>query len=265
MKLHIHRWTPSEPPQALVAIAHGYGEHGARYAPMAERFVHQGIATYACDFRGHGRSPGPRGDISCFDTFVEDYAALVNSVQSEFNGRPLFLLGHSLGALFVAHYVLKHRPTIRGLIFSSGALKIGEDVSPTLQRLSWLLHMTVPWLPAVPIRPQLTSRIPDAVQRYANDPLNLHTRMRVRTGYQILVATRAFEARAAEITAPVLFLHGTEDKLTDPEGSRACHTAVGSADKTLKLYDGAYHEMLHDVNSDEFLDDITAWIAARFD
>src|SRR5690606_945941 len=150
----------------------------------------------------------------------EDYAWLVRRAQSEFPDIPLFLLGHSLGALVVGRYVVKHSPQVAGLMFSSGALMVGEDISPTLQKLSPVLNALVPWLPAVPIRPELTSRSPEAVARYANDPLNLHTRMRAGTGYQILRATRDFANHAAEITLPVLFLHGSADKLTDPKGSR---------------------------------------------
>ena len=223
----------------------------------------QGIAVYTCDLPGHGRSPGARGIIKRFDDMVDALAEYVDGIEFDAPSAPRFLFGHSFGALLLGHYVLKHRPNARGLIFSSGALKVGADISPALQRLSWVLNTFVPWAPAVTIRPELTSRIPASVERYATDPLILHRPMRAGTGYQILTATRAFQDECVTISDPLLIMHGTADRLTDPDGSRQFHDRAASTDKTLLMFDGAYHEMLFDLNAGEFVNAIRAWITAR--
>jgi alpha-beta hydrolase superfamily lysophospholipase len=261
--LYQHRWVPQSPITASVIIVHGYGEHGARYEALARPLNEQGVAVYTCDLPGHGRSPGARGIINRFDDMVDGLAAYVDGIEFDAPSAPRFLFGHSFGALLLGHYVLKQRPRVHGLIFSSGALKVGADISPALQRLSWVLNTFAPWVPAVTIRPELTSRIPASVERYATDPLVLHRPMRAGTGYQILLATRAFQDACATIADPVLIVHGTADRLTDPEGSRQFHDRAASTDKTLVFFDGAYHEMLHDLNAGEFINTIQEWISKR--
>jgi acylglycerol lipase len=263
--LHQHVWVPQGTVRAAVVIAHGYGEHGGRYAALARAFTDAGIAVYACDHQGHGLSAGKRGRIDRFAHQVADFSTFFHLHNEECGWDRVFLLGHSLGALVIGHFVLWQRPEVRGLIFSSGVLEIGTAISPLLQRLSGILSAGVPWLPLVRIRPELTSRLRESVQRYATDPLIFHGRICARTGDEILRAAQQFRRRMHEIDHPLLILHGTDDRLTDPEGSRALHARAASSDKTLKLYDGAFHEMLHDVNAPEFIDDIRTWIVARIE
>lgn len=263
MSLYHHRWLPQGAPDANLILAHGYGEHAGRYAPLAEALNGIGVAVFACDHRGHGRSPGPRARIDRFDDLVDDFAAFAAPIIAGDPGLPTFLLGHSLGALVVGHALLRHTLSVRGLIFSSGVLEVGSDVSPMLQRLSKALNLLVPWLPVVPIRPERTSRIPEAVERYATDPLIHHRPMTARTGYQILRATREFQRQAHRLTLPILLLHGTADRITEPRGSRALYEGILATDKTLTLFEGAYHEMLFDRNAREFTDCIVDWVQSR--
>ena len=65
------------------------------------------------------------------------------------------------------------------------------------------------------------------------------------------------------ITLPVLILHGTPDKATKPSGSQQFFEKAGSTDKTLKLYDGHYHDLLHDLGKDAVMTDIQAWLSKR--
>src|SRR6187200_1472381 len=108
IELFAQCWLPDGPVRDVIAIAHGYAEHGGRYGNLVERLVPLGFAIYALDHRGHGRSEGPRGHVGRFAEFIADLHAFRVRVEEEQRGKPLFMLGHSMGGLITAHYLLVH-------------------------------------------------------------------------------------------------------------------------------------------------------------
>ncbi len=96
-----------------------------------------------------------------------------------------------------------------------------------------------------------------------DDPLIAHEVQPAATVAALARADERLKREFPMIKLPVFILHGTADKVTKPSGSQVFFDNAGSADKTLKLYEGYYHDLLNDVGKEEVMSDILAWIDKR--
>jgi alpha-beta hydrolase superfamily lysophospholipase len=261
-KLFQHRWLP-ENPRAILFILHGIFEHGARYEHVAKLLNKAQIGVVAFDYRGHGRSPGEMGYIDHWSTLVADTNQWVKAVKSEFGNIPHFIFGHSLGGLLLMSYLAVHKPKFQGVILSSAALKVKEDLSPILQKLAPVLALLAPKLKTIKLDPNLVSRDQVEIDKYINDPLIYHGRIAAQTGNETLKATKTIDSSFQQFNWPVLIMHGTDDGLTEPSGSKVFFEKAGTKDKTLKLYDGCRHELVNELDKEVVLADLKQWILAR--
>lgn len=261
VELHVRRWLPDSTPHGVIALIHGYADHGGRYQWLASRLTEAGMAVSALDLRGHGASPGERAFIKSFDRLVDDAAQYVETVRDSFPGIPLFVMGHSMGGLVVALYAATRKPSVAGVILSSPLLKVSDDVSPFLQRISGIVGALAPHLAVLPLENAAISREPEAVRAYVEDPLVYHGRIMARTGAEMTRSANRIQTCMENVTAPLLILHGTADRLCDINGSRQMNARAKSADKTLKLFDGGYHELFNDLDREKFAADIIAWLS----
>jgi len=263
LRLHENRWLPQGDPAAVVVVVHGLIEHSGRYAEVADELNRHGYAVYAMDLRGHGRSEGDRILVRSFDEYTADLEFYLDRVRACQPGKPLFLFGHSMGGAIVVLFAVTRRPDVRGLILSAPALRIGGGMFPVLRRLAGLFSYLLPRLKLVRMSFRLASRDPEVVADLESDPLVYHGRFPVRTGAEILRAARRIQDRMEAVELPLLLLHGTGDFVTDPEGTRRLHARAGSADKTLKLYKGLYHDLLHEPEKVQITADLIEWLNAR--
>ncbi|MBU9332258.1 alpha/beta hydrolase [Burkholderia multivorans] len=268
LELASYRWPAdarAAPPRATVALLHGLAEHAGRYAPLAARLNAAGIDLLAIDLRGHGRSPGKRAWVARFDEYLDDADALVDEAARA--PTPLFLMGHSMGGAIAALYAIERAParacTLAGLVLSSPALAPGRDVPRWMLALSRLISRVWPTFPAIRIDAALLSRDADVVAANRADPLVHHGPVPARTGAEILDAMARIERGRDTLRVPVLVYHGTADKLTEPDGSRTFGARVGSADRTLTLYEGGFHETMNDIERERVIDALIGWIDAR--
>ncbi len=264
LRLFCRRWRPEVPARAAVLVVHGYAEHSGRYAHVARHLSAQGFAVYAYDQRGYGRSEGRRAFVQAFDTYVADLHDVRRRVEAERAGsEPLFLMGHSMGGAVCTLYCLDHGARPAGLVLSSPAVRVDPDLSPWLRRGARLIGRVAPRLPTVRLNHGTLSRDDAVVAAVKADPLVYHGRTLARTGAELLSAGRRIEENAARLSLPLLVFHGTADCLIDPSGSRVLYDKAASADKTLHLYDGYYHETMNDLGRERVLDDLAAWLEAR--
>lgn len=263
LNLFAQHWL-AEQPRAVVAVIHGLGEHSTRYAHVAAHLNANGYAVSAFDLRGHGQSGGqPRAYTPSFEHYRRDVDVWLARVRADFPTLPVFLMGHSMGAAIAVTYVLTRPTALAGLIASSGALQPGKDVSPLLIAVGKVLARLAPTLPTLNIEPRWLTRDPAMLERALADPLNHYGGTPARTGAELLAAMQLIRDRAHELTLPLWVFHGTADTLTDPAGSERLHTRAGSADKTLTLYPGSYHETLNDLDRAQVLRDLTTWLNAH--
>lgn len=265
LTLATRRWLPHERPRASVLLVHGLGEHSGRYAHVAAHLLLHDYAVYAYDHRAHGRSEGePRAYVEAFDDHVRDLGAVLAWVRAETPGRPLFLFGHSMGGAVAALHIIEHGTEgLAGLVLSSAALRVPAGLAPVLQKLAGTASRLAPRLPTTRLDPRDLSRDPAVVRAYREDPLVYTGGVRARVGHALLEAGRRIEAHPEAFTLPLLLLHGSADRITDPAGTRALYERAPSADKTLRLYDGLLHETFNEPERERVLTDLTDWLDAR--
>jgi acylglycerol lipase len=263
LRLHTQHWAPNHSPRAIVLLVHGYAEHCGRYDHVAQTFVDKGAAVYAYDQRGYGRSEGHRAYVDHFDQYLTDLSLMSHHVRDRTPNVPVFLFGHSMGGLIALLYVLNESPSLRGLMLSAPAIKINPDLAPLLRKIAQVLGRFFPTLPTVQSPQGAISRDPDVVDEAQNDPLNYHGRTLARTGAEMLRAGEAAQRRLHELAIPFLVFHGTADPLASPVWSKRLYERASANDKTLKLYDGLYHETFNEPERDQVLDDLRTWLGDR--
>lgn len=260
---HLFRqsWYPEGKPRAVMVIVHGLAEHSTRYTHVAEFLCEQGIGVETFDLRGHGQSEGRRIYVNRFYNYVDDLEQFLLEIRQRYPSGPLFLFGHSMGGAIATAFLLQ-RPTadLSGLLLSGAAVKVSDDVSAVLQALSSVLSIILPGLPTITLDSAAISRDPAVVSRYDRDPLNYRGAIPARTGAELIKTQKQIKRQASKLALPVLIMHGSADRLADPDGSRMLYEQASSKDKTLKLYDGFYHEILNDPEKQRVLDDMLVWI-----
>jgi len=263
VELYEQRWEVVGKSKAAVVIVHGYGEHSSRYEHLAARLNAECFSVYAYDQLGHGESPGRRGYLSSFARLSQDLGIYLNWLRPTLGGTPLFLMGHSFGALVLLHHILGASPAVNGLVLSSGLFTMNEQTAPLTQKLLPFLSAVAPHLSVHSVDPAAISRDPEEVLRYAEDPLNYYVRIEARTAHEIAKAIKEAATRFSEITLPFIALHGTADQLAPCRGSRRLYELAGSEEKALKIYEGAYHEVFNDIDREAFVADVLDWLNAR--
>lgn len=263
IQLLARSWQPKSESRAAVIIVHGYADHSRRYTHVAECFVRQGLSVFAYDQRGHGRSDGKRAFVKSFDEYIDDLGIFVDLIHARVHTRPLFIFGHSMGGLVSAAYCLQRAPVLQGLILSSPAIDVGQDVPIIVRKLARLISLLAPTLPTVKLDFDDISHDSTIVARAKQDPLQYHGRMPARLGAEIMRTAAFVSANADSLLLPILILHGTADRIADPNGSRELHRNTGSYDKTLHLYDDLYHETFNEPQKKTVLEDVSRWINER--
>lgn len=260
-RLHMRSWMPAAAPRAIVVICHGVNSHSGQYLWSGERLSAAGFATYAYDHRGRGRSEGPRFFIEDVSDYTEDLGTFIALAKSRHPGLPLFLLGHSAGGVVSCSYALDHQSELKGLICESFAFQVPAP-APVLGFVRFLASFA-PRLPVLKLKNRDFSRDAQAVQALETDPLTQGEAQPAGTVAALLRAGDRMRREFPTLTLPVFILHGTDDKATVPAGSQFFFDTVGSKDKTLRLYEGHYHDLLNDLGKDAVMADIVAWINAR--
>jgi alpha-beta hydrolase superfamily lysophospholipase len=260
LNLHIQQFKIKNN-KANIVIVHGLHEHSGRYAHVIAALNEAGLGVYTFDLRGHGQSDGVKNFISDIDEYRQDMENVLRQVPTD---KPLYLLGHSMGGLIVMNYMLyRDRADISGVILSGPALEIGDDVSPMAIKILGVVGKYLPQLKTVKVKPSQISRDFNEVEKYKNDPLNSLHGTKAGLGIALLTAIQELKPKFPQFTHPILIMHGGADTITNPEGSRLLSETCESKDKTLKIWEDAYHEIFNEINKDEVIEYMLDWIKAR--
>ncbi|MGE0321511.1 MAG: lysophospholipase [Polyangiaceae bacterium] len=259
LKLYRQSWKPSRAPRAALVIQHGLKSHGGDYAAFARAMTARGFAVYAADMRGHGRSAGQRATLDDFDQLVRDLRQTVTLARRELpQPKPVFLMGHSVGGALSALYAEQHQSDLNGLILLAPALRV--DRTAVEAAATPFFGTLLPNAPLVDIPNAWFSRDPARVTAMDNSDLVYQPAGPARTGGALLEALEYVWAHPQTIQLPLLALHGTADKATDPRGSVEFVGRAGSADKQLLLYRGLYHDLLHEPERAQVTGDLRDWL-----
>jgi alpha-beta hydrolase superfamily lysophospholipase len=261
--IYFQCWEPETSPRAVLLIVHGAGEHSARYERLARFFNRHDYAVAALDHNGHGHSEGTPGYVSSFEDYLSDLGEVHRQVAARFAQVPVFLLGHSMGGLIASKYLLLQQAQFQGAILSASSIMSVQQPGPVQRFLIRLLAVLAPRLGLLQLDAAGVSRDPEEVKKYVEDPLVLHGKLSARLLRELMDGMNAIQAEAAGIALPVLLLHGGADVMTAPEGSCFLHDHISSADKTLKIYPGLYHEIFNEPEREAVLTDVLNWCEAR--
>ncbi|WHU45551.1 alpha/beta hydrolase [Gordonia sp. L191] len=248
-------------PRAVVVIAHGMGEHGRRYRHVVDALTGAGYLVAVPDHLGHGRSGGARMRITRFSQYTDDLARVIS--ETGIDGVPTFLIGHSMGGCIALDYALDHPEAVAGLVLSGAAIVPGDDLPGPLIAVSKLVGKIAPTLPTLALDSGSISRDPAVVADYESDPLVHRGKIPARLGAEMVSTMQSFPARLPSLRMPVLVMHGSEDTLTNPDGSRLVDELASSTDKTLIIWDGLRHEIFNEPEKDEVIGTLTRWLAQR--
>jgi alpha-beta hydrolase superfamily lysophospholipase len=248
-------------PRAVIFLVHGMGEHAKRYAHVIEYFKNVNIATVAIDLRGHGNSEGQRGHMPSFDHMMHDLTLSLAHVTNDYKGIPVILYGHSMGGNLILNYLLRNSDGVIGAIATGPYLRLGFDPPKWKVLLAKLSANIYPALSQpTGLERVALARSPQIIDEYENDPL-VHDRMTASFFINIHQAGINAIARSKELEIPILLMHGSEDRLTSPEGSKDFHANAGS-NVTFHLLEGLYHEVHNEPEKNQVFKIQLEWIEA---
>jgi len=254
-------WLPDGAPRDHLVLAHGYAEHLGRYRAVAEFFTSVGYAVHALDHRGHGKSGGTRAVIDSFANADADIDRLVDMVRADSGLSRIKLVGHSMGGSLALNYALNHPEKLSGLVLSGPAIGGGL---PKLQ--AWLLAVIskiAPALGMIQLDADAVSRDPQVVAAYKADPLVFHGKVPARTAREMMHAVTTYPPRVGAMTMPCLLMHGSADTLVLASDAQPVFEAIASPDKTVRIFDGLYHEIFNEPERLEVLGIVKDWLNAR--
>lgn len=260
-KILVRSWRPDGAVRGVVIISHGFNAHSGQYAWPAEQFVQAGFAVYAADLRGRGKSDGERFYVESISEYVADVHAAVVMAKAREPGLPVFMLGHSAGGVVACTYALDHPDELDGLICESFAFRVPAP-SLALDIITWLSGFAKR-LGVLKLKNKDFTRDPAALAALNADPLIANETQPAATVGALWRADKRLEKDFPKITLPLLIIHGSDDKATQPKGSEFFHRTAGSKDKTLKIYPGHFHDLLADTGKEAVMADIQSWMDAH--
>jgi alpha-beta hydrolase superfamily lysophospholipase len=255
-------WAPAEPRAALL-LAHGLAEHSGRYGDFASFFADAGIATYALDFPGHGRSDGKRGHVGDFQEYTEALGALLSLAREAHPDIPFVLFGHSMGGLIAADFLLQYQSEFVAAVLTGAAIQSPQQPSSIVLFINRVIASVMPRLGVLRMDASGISRDPQVISDYENDPLVYRGKATAGLVTALFSAMKRVVENATSIRLPMLIMHGSVDSLTAVEGSELLHDSISSEDKKIVIYDGLYHEILNEPERKNVMEDILQWLETR--
>ena len=262
IRVYFQNWLPEVEPKAVILIVHGLAEHSGRYMNIVSHFVPLGYAVHGFDLPGHGKSDGTRVYVERFEDYTDTLKIYFDRIRP---GKPAFLVGHSMGGLIGAIYLLDHQTELTGAVLSGPAVKVPDKITPTILLAGKMLSALMPRFGLLELEAEGVCRDPAVVQAYISDPLVHRGKTTARLAAEMLKAMRVISAQAGKITLPIMIVQGSADRLVDPAGARMLYDTVGSADKEIRIYEGFYHEVFNEPEHERVLRDVERWIEANLD
>jgi alpha-beta hydrolase superfamily lysophospholipase len=250
-RLVARTWWEGDDPSHIVLLAHGYGEHIGRYEHVAAALVSNGAVVYAVDHVGHGKSEGERVLVSDFELVVDDLHEVDRRAREEHPGLPVVLVGHSMGGLIGARYAQRYGDSLAAAVLSGPLI---GTTHPSGQLLE------LPEIPDIPIDIDTLSRDPEVGKAYEEDPLIWHGPFKRPTLEAIQRGLAAVMAGPALGSLPLMWAHGEADALVPLAGSRSGIEHLRGDRFVERIYPEARHEIFNELNKDEVLSDVTAFI-----
>jgi len=248
--------------RGAVLVVHGLGEHAGRYDRFARTLNTWGFTVRSYDQYGHGESDGTRGGLPHANRLLDDLADLVESTRVRNPGVPLVVVGHSMGGLVAASFVARTLHAIDGLVLSSPAFSM--RLTPVQRLMLAIVPRVAPNLAVSNgLDPQFLSHDRRIVQQYLNDP-RVHDRISGRMARYMEDEGALVRSRAPSWNVPTLLMYAGDDHMVDPTGSDIFAASAPQRFLTARRFDGLYHEVFNESESQAVYDCLQGWLDARF-
>jgi alpha-beta hydrolase superfamily lysophospholipase len=256
-------WLPETEPTAVLLIVHGYDDHSGRYMNIINHFVPKGLAVYGLDHFGHGKSEGTRGYVRKFEDYTDTLQHFLSRIRNMHAERPVFPMGFSMGALITLVYLLDNQKECAGTVMIGPAVKVPENISAFTIFMGKILSAILPKAGILAFEDEDISKDQTVVEAYKHDPLVYRGKMTARLAAEILKALILFNKEGSQITLPMLIVHGSEDRVFEPENAQMLFDLIQSEDKQIKLYEGLFHEVFNEPEREMVLADVGEWLNRR--
>lgn len=263
IEIYYQGWLPEGEVKAVLFIVHGVGEYVGRYTNVVNHFVPLGYAVYGVDHIGHGKSGGDREMIERFEDYTQNLEIFYKMVQAWQPGKPVIIYGHSMGGLIASLYLIDHQDDFKAGILSAAAAKVPDNINGFTIAVAKLLSKIAPSSGMIGLDTNYLSHDKAVVNAYNTDPQVFHGKMPVRLSAEMLRAMMRVAEEFHKVTLPLFILHGGGDKIVEPDGGNLLYEKAGSTDKTLKIYEGLYHEVHNEPEREVMFKDLEEWLEAR--
>jgi len=224
--IYYQYWLPENEPEAILLVVHGLAEHSGRYMNVVNFLVPSGYAVYGIDHIGHGKSDGKKGYVQRFEDYTTTLKKYFDMIRGWHPEKPIFLVGHSMGGLISAAYLLKYQDELSGAVLSGPGIKVPDNISQAIIIAGNILSFIMPKTGLVQLDAEGVSRDPVVVDAYASDPLVYTGKITARLGAELLKAMKRVTEQAPKIRLPIMIVHGSDDKLVDPSGAQLLYDLV---------------------------------------
>ncbi len=261
-QLFFRYWLPDKLPVAMVTLVHGYAEHSGRYDHIAGELVSRGMGVAAFDLVGHGRSGGARAYIDSIDSCVADLAVFRAKVQKEFPGIAHPMFAHSMGGAISILAILSRSVRTNAIFLSSPAIKLCEPV--WLQKASTILSSILPTLPTISINRNKLTTDKTVLDQADHDDLHYKGPTPLNTGAEMVKASEKILTLMNDFDTPFMIIHGSDDTLTSPQGSKDFYAAAQAEDKQIRIFEGLLHETFNSAEKGPTVVSLIGdWFSAR--
>jgi alpha-beta hydrolase superfamily lysophospholipase/ubiquinone/menaquinone biosynthesis C-methylase UbiE len=264
--LFYRAWLPPNARRAVVMVHRGH-EHSGRLVDVVEELALKDTAVFAWDARGHGRSPGERGYAASFSRIVKDLDVFVRFVSAQHGIAidEMVVVGHSVGAVTVAAWVHDYAPPVRAMVLVTPALKVKLYVPFARTGLAALQAMRGEKKSYVQsyVKPKMLTHDAEQARRYAEDPL-ITRAIAVNVLLDLYETADRVSDDAGAIRVPALVLSGGADWVVDVGAQQRFFDRLGSQKKRMRIFDGMYHDLLHEAGRAEVLNEIRTFIEEAF-
>ena len=251
-------WQP-EITEKVIVLVHGMGSHSSRYKDsLVPYLTKNNIAVVTFDQFGHGKTSGKRGHCPSYEALLGSVEHVIEEAKTLFPEKPIYLYGHSMGGNLVINYVLRQKHNVKGVIATSPFLRLAFEPPKWKVKFGrFLLNILPSFLMSSELDVEAISRDKREIEKYKNDTL-VHSKISPMFAFSVIDAGEWAIENANNLNVPMLILHGTGDRLTS---HKASETFTKNTDKaSLKLFDGAYHELHHDLCHDLFIETVLNWL-----
>ena len=262
LMLYTYRYPATSPKSVLVSL-HGLNSYSQPTGVIAKELAESGCEVLAYDFRGHGKSQGVRGYIRSIDDLIDDTLDYIQEIEKLYPGLPLFLMGGSLGAAVVTQVSIRIPEKISGIILINPALGINSRFEAVVRSVSNCLACCCPTYPVYKSDPFRTSRNEHLHEYIHENPYYYNGRIRIGTSAATLNAMKELRKCKKKVTARLLLIQGSDDKVTSIDKVMNFMKKVKVEDKTLLMYPGRPHSIVFEDAVYEIAAKIKDWVQRR--